>query len=163
MSPSRSVRADRWVRSSSSASTQTRRSGRSAPNADTLYTTSFFDVGKEPWVLSIPDMKGRYFLCPMLDGWTTVFQVPGKRTTGTGAQTLCHHWPRMEGHVACRGEGIQIADEHRVAARSYLQHRHARGLCRSSQVAGRVQAGAAQFIRQGLHAASGHRPIHQSI
>src|SRR5689334_23861293 len=26
-----------------------------APNADTLYTTSFFEVGKEPWVLSIPD------------------------------------------------------------------------------------------------------------
>ncbi|MGO4839233.1 DUF1254 domain-containing protein, partial [Rhizobiaceae sp. 2RAB30] len=31
-----------------------------APNADTLYTTSFFDVGKEPYVLSVPDMKGRY-------------------------------------------------------------------------------------------------------
>ena len=58
-----------------------------APNADTLYTTAFFDVGKEPWVLSIPDMNGRYALFPMLDGWTTVFQVPGKRTTGTGAQT----------------------------------------------------------------------------
>src|SRR5579863_473116 len=28
-----------------------------APNADTLYTTVFFDVGSEPWVLSIPDMK----------------------------------------------------------------------------------------------------------
>src|SRR6202022_965404 len=28
-----------------------------APNPDTLYTTSFFDVGQEPWVLSIPDMK----------------------------------------------------------------------------------------------------------
>jgi hypothetical protein len=58
-----------------------------APNADTLYTTAFFDVGKEPWVLSIPDMNGRYALFPMLDGWTDVFQVPGKRTTGTGAQT----------------------------------------------------------------------------
>src|SRR5215813_7226493 len=58
-----------------------------APNADTLYTSAFFDVGNEPWVLSIPDMKDRYFLFPMLDGWTTVFQVPGKRTTGTGAQT----------------------------------------------------------------------------
>src|SRR5262249_45755201 len=58
-----------------------------APNADTLYTTAFFDVGKEPWVLSIPDMKDRYFLMPMLDGWTNVFQVPGKRTTGTGPQT----------------------------------------------------------------------------
>ena len=58
-----------------------------APNADTLYTNAFFDVGKEPWVLSIPDTNGRYALFPMLDGWTTVFQVPGKRTTGTGAQT----------------------------------------------------------------------------
>ncbi len=58
-----------------------------APNADTLYTNAFFDVGSELWVLSIPDMNGRYALMPMLDGWTTVFQVPGKRTTGTGAQT----------------------------------------------------------------------------
>jgi hypothetical protein len=68
-----------------------------APNADTLYTTSFFDVGKEPWVLSIPDMKGRYYLFPMLDGWTTVFQVPGKRTTGTGAQTYAITGPGWKG------------------------------------------------------------------
>ncbi|WP_342726736.1 DUF1254 domain-containing protein [Bradyrhizobium sp. B097] len=68
-----------------------------APNADTLYTTSFFDVGKEPWVLSVPDMKGRYFLLPMLDGWTTVFQVPGKRTTGTGAQTYAITGPGWKG------------------------------------------------------------------
>src|SRR5262245_40045754 len=25
-----------------------------APNADTLYASAFFDVGKEPWVLSLP-------------------------------------------------------------------------------------------------------------
>ncbi len=68
-----------------------------APNADTLYTTSFFDVGKEPWVLSIPDMKGRYALFPMLDGWTTVFQAPGKRTTGTGAQTYAITGPGWKG------------------------------------------------------------------
>jgi hypothetical protein len=68
-----------------------------APNADTLYTTAFFDVGKEPWVLSIPDMKGRYALFPMLDGWTTVFQVPGKRTTGTGAQTYAITGPGWKG------------------------------------------------------------------
>ena len=68
-----------------------------APNADTLYTTSFFDVGKEPWVLSIPDMKDRYFLMPMLDGWTNVFQVPGKRTTGTGAQTYAITGPGWKG------------------------------------------------------------------
>jgi hypothetical protein len=68
-----------------------------APNADTLYTMSFFDVGKEPWVLSIPDMNGRYALFPMLDGWTTVFQVPGKRTTGTGAQTYAVTGPGWKG------------------------------------------------------------------
>lgn len=70
-----------------------------APNADTLYTTSFFDVGKEPWVLSIPDMQGRYFLMPMLDGWTNVFQVPGKRTTGTGAQTYAITGPGWTGSL----------------------------------------------------------------
>jgi len=68
-----------------------------APNADTLYTTAWVDVGKEPWVLSIPDMKGRYFLFPMLDGWTNVFQVPGTRTTGTGAQTYAITGPGWSG------------------------------------------------------------------
>lgn len=68
-----------------------------APNADTLYTTAFIDVEKEPWVLSIPDMKDRYFLFPMLDGWTDVFQAPGKRTTGTAAQTYAITGPGWKG------------------------------------------------------------------
>jgi hypothetical protein len=70
-----------------------------APNADTLYTTSFFDVGDEPWVLSVPDMKGRYFLLPFLDGWTNVFSVPGSRTTGTRAQTFAITGPGWSGAV----------------------------------------------------------------
>jgi hypothetical protein len=68
-----------------------------APNADTLYTTAFIDVGDEPWVLSIPDMKDRYFLFPMLDGWTNVFEAPGKRTTGTKAQTYAITGPGWSG------------------------------------------------------------------
>jgi hypothetical protein len=70
-----------------------------APNADTLYTTAFFDVGDEPWVVSVPDMKGRYFLLPFLSGWTDVFQVPGSRTTGTGAQTYLVTGPGWNGTV----------------------------------------------------------------
>jgi len=70
-----------------------------APNADTLYTTAWIDVGKEPWVLSIPDMKDRYFLVPLLDGWTNVFQVPGKRTTGTDAQTYAITGPGWKGSL----------------------------------------------------------------
>lgn len=68
-----------------------------APNADTLYTTAWVDLSKEPWVLSIPEMKDRYFLFPLLDGWTTVFQVPGTRTTGTGAQTYAITGPGWKG------------------------------------------------------------------
>ena len=68
-----------------------------APNADTLYTLTWLDVSKEPWVVSIPDMKDRYFLFPMLDAWTNVFQVPGKRTTGTKAQKYAITGPGWSG------------------------------------------------------------------
>jgi hypothetical protein len=68
-----------------------------APNADTLYTTVWLDVSKEPWVVNAPDMQGRFFLLPMLDGWTTVFADPGKRTTGTHAQTFAVTGPGWTG------------------------------------------------------------------
>jgi len=68
-----------------------------APNADTLYTTAWIDVSNEPWVLSVPDMGDRYFLLPMLSGWTDVFQVPGKRTTGGKAATYAITGPGWSG------------------------------------------------------------------
>jgi hypothetical protein len=70
-----------------------------APNADTLYTTAWLDVGKEPWILSLPDAHDRYYLFPMLDGWTDVFQVPGKRTTGTGPQKYAITGPNWKGKL----------------------------------------------------------------
>ena len=68
-----------------------------APNADTLYSSAFLDLAKEPYVLSIPDAHGRYYLFPMLDGWTAVFQVPGTRTTGTKAQKYAITGPGWSG------------------------------------------------------------------
>jgi hypothetical protein len=70
-----------------------------APNADTLYSTAWLDLTKEPYVLSLPDMNDRYFLMPMLSGWTDVFEVPGKRTTGTKAQTYAITGPGWKGKL----------------------------------------------------------------
>jgi hypothetical protein len=70
-----------------------------APNADTLYSTAWLDLTREPYVLSLPDMGDRYFLMPMLSGWTDVFEVPGKRTTGTKAQAYAITGPNWKGKL----------------------------------------------------------------
>jgi hypothetical protein len=66
-------------------------------NTDTLYTVVWLDVSKEPWVLSIPDMGSRYYMMPMLDGWTNVFQAPGTRTTGSQPQKYVITGPGWSG------------------------------------------------------------------
>lgn len=68
-----------------------------APNADTLYSTAWLDLAKEPYVLSLPDMEDRFFLMPMLSGWTDVFEVPGKRMTGTKKQSYAITGPNWKG------------------------------------------------------------------
>lgn len=70
-----------------------------APNADTLYSTAWLDLAKEPYILSLPDEEDRYFLMPMLSGWTDVFEVPGKRTTGTKAQKYAITGPGWKGKL----------------------------------------------------------------
>ena len=69
------------------------------PNADTLYSLMWFDVSKEPLLISVPNSEGRYYLLPMLDMWTDVFQSTGSRTTGTSAQLLAIAEPRWEGQL----------------------------------------------------------------
>ena len=127
-----------------------------APNADTLYTMVWLDLSKEPYVLSLPDAHGRYYLFPMLDAWTTVFQVPGKRTTGTGPQTYAITGPGWSGtlpagvteyksptalvwilgRIYCTGTPEDYAAVH--------------------EMQDEISVGPAQFLRQTLHTAVGN-------
>ena len=70
-----------------------------APNADTLYSTAWLDLSKSAYVLSLPDQGHRYYLMPMLSGWTDVFTVPGKRTTGDDAQKYVITGPKWTGDL----------------------------------------------------------------
>lgn len=69
------------------------------PNNDTYYSSASLDLKSEPMVLQIPNTNGRYALFPMLDAWTNVFFSPGKRTTGTDAQSYLITGPGWTGEV----------------------------------------------------------------
>ncbi len=78
-----------------------------APNADTLYSTAWLDLSREPYVLELPPEDGRFYLMPMLSAWTDVFAVPGTRTTGTGAQKYLIAGPRWSGSIPADATLIQ--------------------------------------------------------
>ena len=76
-------------------------------NADTLYSSLWFDVSEEPLVIHVPDSGGRYYLLPMIDMWTDVFASPGKRTTGTAEQTFAIVGPNWQGELPADVEMIR--------------------------------------------------------
>lgn len=67
------------------------------PNADTLYSSMWFDVGKEPLVLTLPNTQGRYHVIPLMDMWTDVFATLGTRTTGNDGGIAAIVGPNWKG------------------------------------------------------------------
>jgi len=76
------------------------------PNADTLYSSSWLDLSKEPVLLHVPDTHGRYYLMHFMDAWTDTFSVPGKRTTGTEEGWFALVGPGWKGTLPARAQRI---------------------------------------------------------
>jgi hypothetical protein len=78
-----------------------------SPNADTLYSTAWLDLTKEPIILSVPDVGKRYYLMEMLDAWTNVFASPGTRTTGDGRGDFAIVGPQWKGKLPANVKEIK--------------------------------------------------------
>ena len=70
-----------------------------SPNADTLYSSGWLDLTREPQVLTLPDFGTRYWLAPILDAWSDVFTVPGSRTVGRTGGPYVVAGPTWKGEV----------------------------------------------------------------
>jgi hypothetical protein len=78
------------------------------PNVDTLYSSAWLNVSKEPIILSVPDTHDRYYLLEFMDAWTNVFASIGKRTTGTSAQNFAIVGPFFNGKLPKRMKIIKL-------------------------------------------------------
>ena len=73
-----------------------------SPNQDTLYSTAWLDLRKEPIILSYPDMGDRFFTFEMGDMSSDNFAVVGQRPNGNKARKFAIVGPGVEGHASAR-------------------------------------------------------------
>ncbi len=80
-------------------------------DVDTLQSTAWLDLSKEPMIISVPDTKGRYYVMSIIDGWTNVFASPGKRLTGTDKAEFAIVGPKWKGTLPPGVEEIHAPTE----------------------------------------------------
>ncbi|MFI9741327.1 DUF1254 domain-containing protein [Streptomyces sp. NPDC052494] len=56
-----------------------------SPNADTLYSSAWLDLSDQPLVLALPEFGDRFWMVPILDAWSDVCAVVGRRKNGPSA------------------------------------------------------------------------------
>jgi hypothetical protein len=69
------------------------------PNNDTLFSSAWLDLSKQPLVLSVPDTAGRYYSMAFMDFYTNNFAYVGRRVTGTQAGRYLVVGPNWSGKV----------------------------------------------------------------
>jgi hypothetical protein len=79
--------------------------GGGSPNQDTLYSIAWLDVGKEPVILSHPDMGDRYFTFELAGMDSDNFAYVGKRATGGKSGSFALVGPGWQGELP---QGVKV-------------------------------------------------------
>lgn len=77
------------------------------PNADTLYSMLWYDVGDQPLLLETPESPDRYHVLPLMDMWTDVFATLGSIATGGRGGRWAIVGPRWEGSLPSGVRALQ--------------------------------------------------------
>ncbi|MCL4504274.1 MAG: DUF1254 domain-containing protein [Deltaproteobacteria bacterium] len=77
------------------------------PNVDTLYSFAWLDLSRQPVILHLPEMKGRYYLMQMMDAWSNVFASIGARTTGEQEGNFAIVGPKWRGGLPAGVKKVQ--------------------------------------------------------
>lgn len=78
---------------------------------DTLYSAAWLDLSRGAYVLHLPDVSDRFYMMPILDGWTEVIGNPGTRTTGGAAGDYVITGPGWTGVLPAGAEQIESGTE----------------------------------------------------
>ncbi|CAM2154531.1 MULTISPECIES: DUF1254 domain-containing protein [Paraburkholderia] len=83
------------------------------PNLDTLASSGWFDVSREPVIVALPDTHGRYMDARALDMWTNVVwstaAPPKERVAGQKAQTIAFVPAGWQGTLPARVKRIEVS------------------------------------------------------
>ncbi|MGW8357632.1 DUF1254 domain-containing protein [Streptomyces wedmorensis] len=70
-----------------------------SPNADTLYSSAWLDLSDQPLVLTLPEFGDRFWMVPILDAWSNICAVVGRRGNGPSAGPFLIAGPAWSGTV----------------------------------------------------------------
>ena len=103
-----------------------------SPNYDTLYSLAWLDVGKEPVILSHPDVKDRHFTFQIASMSSDNVDDVGSRTTGLKAGHFAITGPDWKGRTSAGSEASEtVPDRRSVSLRTYRSNGTGRCCCQT--------------------------------